>query len=590
MGDKYLQSKQGSLEEIATKIAVEQPTIVKQQPKVTLQAQSYFSMKENSLADVAARVVSESLIKEEKFKADYTIEKRAPRHISDEEDEGESYGSITVSAKDAGEAKKKIEDEIDKRIDKMKKNPNLKGYSFEGYIDGSVQKISEALDPVNKDAVKKDFKNRNDKDIDNDGDVDSTDKYLHTRRQAISKAVKSETHTFTAQPINQKQKDTKGEKEVINPIKEGKMKDIATDQSELKRLNARLSQLKDKKAADQGDTTDIVKDILQTQRSIKNVQIRLKNVPKEVKENIKEDGETGGGIYALRAIRDKRERLQDQLRDLDKKDPNYKQKADTLKKQIENQKEIMHRKQREVFGSYDPSIREARWEIEGRVNYKGVGPEDGFHMVIDAPNQDAAEDKAFDELVKARKQRKIGPGGGGGIDEMEIEYIEKTNDRLQPVTQQVLGNSYDPSLKEDDMGKFHKMQKDGKSADEIAKALELDVKSVKKLMDLDEVVNPYAVGMAQAMKSKNDKPPLEKSTITKAHDIAKSIMKKEQVCPKCGKDHANKINASNCMGESKKTFSDLRTETKVIKLGDKGKTATGKEAGAVDVEPRAIPV
>src|SRR6056300_548919 len=146
------------------------------------------------------------------------------------------------------------------------------------------------------------------------------------------------------------------------------------------------------------------------------------------------------------------------------------------------------------------------------------------------------------------------------------------------------------NIKEDDMAKFHQMQKDGKSAEQIAKALGLDVKSVKKLMDLDEVNNPYAVGMAQAMKSKNDKPPLEKSTITKAHDIAKSIMKKEEVCPKCGKDHANKINASNCMGESKKTFSDLRTETKVIKVGDKGKTATGKEAGAVDVEPRAIPV
>ena len=145
-------------------------------------------------------------------------------------------------------------------------------------------------------------------------------------------------------------------------------------------------------------------------------------------------------------------------------------------------------------------------------------------------------------------------------------------------------------ISEDDMAKFHQMQKDGKSAEQIAKALGLDLNSVKKLMDLDEVRNPYAVGMAQAMKAKNDEPPLKKSTITKAHDIAKSIMKKEQVCPKCGKDHANKINASNCMGESKKTFSDLRTETKVIKLGDKGKTATGKEAGAVDVEPRAIPV
>ena len=37
--------------------------------------------------------------------------------------------------------------------------------------------------------------------------------------------------------------------------------------------------------------------------------------------------------------------------------------------------------------------------------------------------------------------------------------------------------------------------------------------------------------MAQAMKAKNDQPPLKKSTITKAHDIAKSIEKdqKEEV-------------------------------------------------------------
>ena len=94
-------------------------------------------------------------------------------------------------------------------------------------------------------------------------------------------------------------------------------------------------------------------------------------------------------------------------------------------------------------------MKEARWEIEGRVSYKGVGPEDGFHMVIDAPTESAAEDKAYDELEKARRQRKIGPGGGGGIDDMEIEYIEKTNDRLQPVTQQPLGNSYDPTQKEE---------------------------------------------------------------------------------------------------------------------------------------------
>ena len=37
----------------------------------------------------------------------------------------------------------------------------------------------------------------------------------------------------------------------------------------------------------------------------------------------------------------------------------------------------------------------------------------------------------------------------------------------------------------------------------------------------EAVDNPYAVGMAAAMKQTGDKPPLKKSTITKAHDIAK---------------------------------------------------------------------
>lgn len=41
----------------------------------------------------------------------------------------------------------------------------------------------------------------------------------------------------------------------------------------------------------------------------------------------------------------------------------------------------------------------------------------------------------------------------------------------------------------------------------------------------EKVDNPHAIGMAQAMKSTGDKPPLKKSTITKAHDIADKIKK-----------------------------------------------------------------
>ena len=48
----------------------------------------------------------------------------------------------------------------------------------------------EELDPVNKKALKGKHKDREDKDIDNDGDVDSSDRFLHKKRKAITKAMK----------------------------------------------------------------------------------------------------------------------------------------------------------------------------------------------------------------------------------------------------------------------------------------------------------------------------------------------------------------------------------------------------------------
>jgi hypothetical protein len=55
----------------------------------------------------------------------------------------------------------------------------------------------DGLDAVQPKAVKKKFKDRKDKDVDNDGDVDSSDKYLHKRRKAVSKAItKKEGNAF----------------------------------------------------------------------------------------------------------------------------------------------------------------------------------------------------------------------------------------------------------------------------------------------------------------------------------------------------------------------------------------------------------
>ena len=53
--------------------------------------------------------------------------------------------------------------------------------------------ISEAkLDPVNKSELKGTLKDREDGDIDNDGDEDESDRFLHKRRKAIKKAMKNE--------------------------------------------------------------------------------------------------------------------------------------------------------------------------------------------------------------------------------------------------------------------------------------------------------------------------------------------------------------------------------------------------------------
>ena len=104
-------------------------------------------------------------------------------------------GGFRISQKDADEAKERIKK---KTAAKMKKEEfvdekKLVFGKFGNFISGQKKempkkdtltpqdryKIPEGMDPVGKE----------DKDIDNDGDHDSTDKYLLKRRKAISKAI-----------------------------------------------------------------------------------------------------------------------------------------------------------------------------------------------------------------------------------------------------------------------------------------------------------------------------------------------------------------------------------------------------------------
>jgi hypothetical protein len=81
----------------------------------------------------------------------------------------------------------------------------------------------EGLDKVQPKAVKKKFDDRKDKDIDNDGDTDSSDEFLHKKRKAISKSMaKKEGNAFGKALMSAKEK---GEKTFVVAGKEYKVKE-----------------------------------------------------------------------------------------------------------------------------------------------------------------------------------------------------------------------------------------------------------------------------------------------------------------------------------------------------------------------------
>jgi hypothetical protein len=75
-------------------------------------------------------------------------------------------------------------------------------YEDIGHVLNRYYEIDEALDPVDTDEVEPgdDFEDREDKDIDNDGDTDDSDKFLHKKRKAITKAIKSTKESLDRRP------------------------------------------------------------------------------------------------------------------------------------------------------------------------------------------------------------------------------------------------------------------------------------------------------------------------------------------------------------------------------------------------------
>src|SRR6056300_1489353 len=152
--------------------------------------------------------------------------------------------------------------------------------------------------------------------------------------------------------------------------------------------------------------------------------------------------------------------------------------------------------------------------------------------------------KAKDYITSVADHMEYNPDNAMEEVKEDKEYTDEElgemfgNKQIDPTTAAALraylsgraGGSPFPPVVEGMMSKIDAMQKQGASAADIAKELKMDVKVVKGILG-EEVKDKdcaYAIGMAQAKKMKGDEPPLKKSTITKGHEIAKSILKKEE--------------------------------------------------------------
>tara|TARA_B100000902_G_scaffold113698_1_gene114816 strand:+ start:2220 stop:2534 length:315 start_codon:yes stop_codon:yes gene_type:complete len=79
------------------------------------------------------------------------------------------------------------------------------------------------------------------------------------------------------------------------------------------------------------------------------------------------------------------------------------------------------------------TLQEGNWQIyaDGAYKHTSVGDSDKFDFVIQANSERDAIRKAEDMLDKARKQGKIGPRKGGGIEVTDLT-AERTSARISP--------------------------------------------------------------------------------------------------------------------------------------------------------------
>ena len=311
----------------------------------------------------------------------------------------------------------------------------------------SYSQFQEAMDAVNPKAVKKKFKNRKDKDIDNDGDVDSSDKYLHKRRKAISKAVKKDD-------VKEEKKCPPGQYycEKSGKCKPNSMKKESVEEDFGKPNYGTLRALLDKRAEMKktGQNTDAISDKIKKARIAYGRMLNQADKDK-VKKEEKLD-EKGKGLYYN--INKKRKEGRPMRKKGEKGAPSeddFKSAAKTAKESQEWERENCHSKDHDcatlvehtVWGIGKPLFeRHAVPDDNGYVAWYDIEFEHGVESAVPTEDLKIYTTEAHEKKDKDKKKMLPAKKGKHADEVDEESYSDAEIAKAVDIAKKMAGSNY----------------------------------------------------------------------------------------------------------------------------------------------------
>ena len=166
----------------------------------------------------------------------------------------------------------------------------------------------------------------------------------------------------------------------------------------------------------------------------------------------------------------------------------------------------------------------------------------------------------------AKKQEKLDPVGKEDDDvdnDGDVDSSDKYLAKRRKAISKAIKKDKKEEVKEGKMSQLHQLMKDGKTAEEIAKIMRVDAKTIKKLMG-----ESYEIGTDEYRKHTEDVTPGEDGEWTKLINQKSQSMRETL---------AQVWNVSE--GSSPFAKKSLTKEVK------DGKTMTGKKIAAIDINP-----